>query len=507
LSFRSTLNIKARLDVFAGEMQGGSDNLPESSPAALHPPRGVFQCEGGKLRAREEGRTMDWGTGPVGAGAPIRHPGPLPKAVDVVVIGGGIVGVMTGWFLQQRGLKALVLEKGRIGGEQSSRNWGWIRQQGRDFAELPIMMESLRLWQGFALRIPGLGFRQEGVSYLARTPEEMRGFELWADVARGEYGLDCRLQSPAQLYETITESAAPWVGSLVTPSDARAEPWVALPLLAEAAAKEGLGLVENCAVRRLDLAGGKVVGVVTEQGRVACDQVVVAGGAWSSLFLRAHGVRIPQLSVLASVAATGPMPEVYAGNAADDRFAFRRREDGGYTIAPGAHHDFFLGPDAFRNFLPFARMLKSDFRKTAFRPWAPEGFPDSWGQARKWTGDEVSPFETCRVLAPAPNKKALARVQDLFAAAFPRLGRPEIRAAWGGMIDVIPDVVPVIDRVTTIPGLTIATGMCGHGFGIGPGIGRVVADLVADRPVGHDLTRFRLARFSDGTKLVPGPSL
>jgi glycine/D-amino acid oxidase-like deaminating enzyme len=49
--------------------------------------------------------------------------------------------------------------------------------------------------------------------------------------------------------------------------------------------------------------------------------------------------------------------------------------------------------------------------------------------------------------------------------------------------------------------------MCGHGFGIGPGMGRVVADLVADRPLGHDLHRFRLARFKDGSRLVPGPTL
>ena len=446
-------------------------------------------------------------TGPVGAGAAIRHPGPVPRACDVVVVGGGIIGVMTGWFLQQRGLKAVVLEKGRIAGEQSSRNWGWIRQQGRDFAELPIMQESLRLWQGFALRLPGLGFRQEGVMYLARSAQEMRGFEDWADVARGEHGLDVALQSPAQVHARIEGSSAPWVGGLWTASDARAEPWVAVPLLAQAAAAEGLAVVENCAVRRLDLQGGKVAGVFTEQGRIACDQVVVAGGAWSSLFLRAHGVVIPQLSVLASVAQTVPLPEVFAGNAADDRFAFRRREDGGYSIAPGAHHDFFIGPDAFRHVWPFARMLKADFRKTSFRLRAPKGYPDAWGQARAWGGDEVSPFEHCRVLEPKPNMKALGRVQDLFAAAFPQIGRPAIKAAWAGMIDTIHDVVPVIDRVASLPGLVIATGMCGHGFGIGPGIGRVVADLVAGNRLGHDLSRFRLARFSDGTRLVPGPSL
>jgi glycine/D-amino acid oxidase-like deaminating enzyme len=218
-------------------------------------------------------------------------------------------------------------------------------------------------------------------------------------------------------------------------------------------------------------------------------------------------VRIPQLSVLASVAQTGPMPEVFAGAAADDRFAFRRRADGGYTIAPGAAHDFYLGPDAFRSFGPYLPVLKKDFRKTNFRLRSPQGYPDGWGTARKWRADQISPFERMRVLNPAPNMKSLAAVQDEFARALPELGRPEIRLAWAGMIDRLPDVVPVVDRVAGIPGLVIATGLCGHGFGIGPGMGRVVADLVAGNDPGHDLGRFRLSRFSDGSRLVPGPSL
>jgi glycine/D-amino acid oxidase-like deaminating enzyme len=107
-----------------------------------------------------------------------------------------------------------------------------------------------------------------------------------------------------------------------------------------------------------------------------------------------------------------------------------------------------------------------------------------------------------RVLDPAPNMATLGRVQDAFARAFPALGRPRLRAAWGGMIDTMPDVVPVVDRAGP-EGLVIATGMSGHGFGIGPGMGRVVADLVTGRAPGHDLTRFRLARFTDGTPIRP----
>lgn len=446
-------------------------------------------------------------TFPISESSPIRFPGPPPAQTEVVVIGGGVIGVMTAWSLAEQGVRVVLCEKGRVAGEQSSRNWGWIRQQGRDLAELPIMMESLRLWQGLVQQMgEGLGFRQEGVVYLARSEKEMAEHEAWLAEAK-PHGVDTRLTGRAETAALVPGGAQPWLGAMLTPSDARAEPWQAVPLLAQGAVAKGAVIVENCAVRALDIAGGKVAGVITESGRIACEQVVVAGGAWSSLFLRAHGVTIPQLSVLASVARTAPMPQVFAGNAADDRFAFRRRMDGGYTIAPGASHDFFIGPDAFRHLFTYIPLIKQDFRQTHFRPKAPAHYPDGWGTPRRWSPDQVSPFERIRVLNPAPNLRALGRVQDDFAAALPNLGRPVIADAWAGMIDTMPDVVPVIDRAPNLPGLVIATGMCGHGFGIGPGMGRVVADLVAGRAVGHDLSRFRLSRFSDGSKIRVGKGL
>ncbi len=446
-------------------------------------------------------------TFPITDASPVRFAAPLPPRADVVVIGGGVIGVMTAFFLRQKGRSVLLLEKGRIAGEQSSRNWGWVRQQGRDPGELPIMVESLSIWKTLAAEMgAALGFRQAGVLYLAKTDREMAGFEAWMEHARA-HQLDTRMLTGAEIGAMLTGAVAPWKGGIFTPSDARAEPWTAVPALAARAEDMGVLIREACAVRALDLAAGKVAGVVTEAGRVACDHVVVAAGAWSRLFLARHGVNIPQLSVLASVGATEPMPEIFPGNAADDDFAFRRRADGGYSIAPGgSEHDFFIGPDAFRSFGAYMAILKKEWRSSSFRLRAPRGFPDAWSTPRRWAEDDASPFEATRILNPAPNLRTLGRVQDAFARAFPQLGRPKLKAAWGGMIDTMPDVVPVVDHAP-IPGLTIATGMSGHGFGIGPGMGRVVADLVTGGHVGHDLSRFRFARFTDGTKIAPGPSL
>lgn len=443
---------------------------------------------------------------PISEASPVRFAAALPSRADVVVIGGGVIGVMTAWFLRERGLSVVLCEKGRIAGEQSSRNWGWVRQQGRDPGELPIMVESLAIWKRLATEMgDALGFRQTGALYMAKTEAEIAGFEAWAVHARA-HQLDTRLLTAQETMAMLKGAAALWTGGLFTASDARAEPWVAVPGLAAAAVEKGVVIRESCAVRGLDLAAGRVAGVVTEAGRIACDHVVVAAGAWSRLFLGQHGVSIPQLSVLASVAATEPMPEIFPGNAADDDFAFRRRADGGYSIAPGGEHDFFIGRGAFASLKFYLTILRKDFRSTKFRLAAPKGFPDAWGTPHRWALDGTSPFERLRILDPAPNMASLSKVQDSFARAFPSLGRPKLKSAWAGMIDSLPDVVPIVDHAP-IPGLTIATGMSGHGFGIGPGMGRVVADLVAGHATGHDLTRFRFARFSDGSPIEPGPSL
>ncbi len=444
---------------------------------------------------------------PISETNPVEHDGPLPKAADCVVIGGGVIGICTALFLARSGQKVVVLEKGRIAGEQSSRNWGWIRVQGRDAAEIPIAIEAQNLWRELAPQLDvDIGLKQVGVAYLANTKKQVQGHRKWLDHAR-DFGLDSHLLSTDQVRDLIPAAATTWQGGLLTPSDMRAEPFLAVPALARLAAREGVTIVENCAVRILDIAGGRIKGVATEQGMIESPKVVVAAGAWSSLFLRNHGISLPQLSVKSTAAQTEALGEVFTGGAADKKLAFRHRADGGYTLAPAGYHEMFIGPDAFRNLLKFMPQFMTDPFGTALRPKAPRGFPDAWNVARKWSADDVSPFENLRVLNPAPNMAKVAGITRHFTKNFPNLGSVKIKSAWAGMIDVMPDLVPVVDRVSALSGLVVSTGMCGHGFGIGPAFGRINADLVLGRDPGHDLTRFRLSRFSDGSKLNLGTSL
>ncbi|MCY3819825.1 MAG: FAD-binding oxidoreductase [Gammaproteobacteria bacterium] len=118
----------------------------------------------------------------------LEPPGSIPESAEVVILGGGIIGVSTAWFLARQGGRVALCEKGHIAGEQSGRNWDWIRQQGRDAREMPMILESLNIWRGPAEAIgEDVGFAQTGCLYAARTDEELEGHASWLPTAR-EYG-------------------------------------------------------------------------------------------------------------------------------------------------------------------------------------------------------------------------------------------------------------------------------------------------------------------------------
>ena len=118
---------------------------------------------------------------------------PIPSSADVVIVGGGIVGVSTAYFLARKGVSVALFEKGRIAGEQSGRNWGWVRQQGRSPVELPLMIQSLGIWQGLSAEVgEDLGFRQGGSLYLAETLTRARGARAMAASRTGDGPNTCK---------------------------------------------------------------------------------------------------------------------------------------------------------------------------------------------------------------------------------------------------------------------------------------------------------------------------
>ena len=417
-----------------------------------------------------------------------------PARTGIVIVGGGIIGVCTALFLAEKGHAVVLCEKGRIGGEQSSRNWGWCRTMGRDTGEIPLALESLRLWRGLNERTArDTGFRQPGILYLCETEKEVADQAAWLDQAR-QYQVDAHLLRGGGLDNVMPGASAGFIAGMHTPTDGRAEPSMAAPAIAEAARAHGAVILTGCAVRGIDLQGGRVAGVVTEKGRIACDSVVLAGGAWSRLFCGNAGVDFPQLKVLASVFRTKPPSGAPEITAAGSVFAFRKRPDGGYSIARRNANTAEITPDHFRllaDFLPRLRANRHEIRLgVGRRTW------EELRTRRRWSLDEATPFEAVRGLDPTPKEGILAEARSVLSRVFPAFGKMEVAQSWGGMIDVTPDAVPVIDRVERIPGFFIATGFSGNGFGIGPGAGRLMADLVVGNTPVVDPTPFRLNRFA-----------
>ncbi len=447
-------------------------------------------------------------SGPVTIDTPIKFIAELPEEVEVCIIGGGIIGVSTALYLAEQGKRVLLCEKGRIAGEQSSRNWGWVRQQGRDAAELPLMMESNRIWQGLEKRCSSaaLHFEQQGIWYLAKNKSDMARYEKFLAIAQA-HGLRTRLLTRNEVEKQFPNSQGNWCGGMTTASDGRVEAWEAIPAMAVAAEKAGAIIIEHCAVRSLQTESEQVSSVITEAGSVRVQQVVLAGGVWSSLFVRNLGIRLPQLAVRANVAKVDGVPSGFNGNALDNELAFRRRNDGGYNLALCDHHNYDVGPDTFRYLLDFRKAIGLVLHDTHLHPRAPSGFPDAWGTPRRWSTNASTPFEKMRVLNPIPDPELAEIMRKRLIARFPALKNVQLKQRWAGMIDAMPDFVPVIDQAPGIPGFWIATGFSGHGFGIGPVVGRILSDLLQGRSAGHDMTRFRFDRFSDGSPIVPGPAL
>lgn len=426
----------------------------------------------------------------------------LPKTVDVVVIGGGIIGASTALELAERGASVLLCEKGQIAGEQSSRNWGWVRLGMRDPREIPLMVELLHLWQGLDQRIGReTGYTRAGILFGASGKRAGGNLERWLRHVDG-LQTGARIVAGAELDTLLPGNQTTYDCALYMPQDGRAEPQLAAPALAEAARDRGAVLMTNCAVRSVDTANGCITGVFTERGRVACDYAVLAGGAWSRLFAGNAGIELPQLKVLNTVLRTSPVegPEAALWS---DGFAMRKRMDGGYSIASGHENTVDIVPDSFRlarQFLPALAQERRSLRFRLSKRWSIEARQD-----RTWLPTDVTPFEHCRVLDPEPCPKTLRQAWAAARRGFPVLKQAELVQSWAGLIDVTPDAVPVISGVDHLPGMFIATGFSGHGFGIGPAAGRLVADLVAGTTPCVDPAAFRLSRFTDGSMVRPDP--
>ncbi|ALM82579.1 FAD-binding oxidoreductase [Bordetella sp. N] len=421
---------------------------------------------------------------------PAVSPG-LPATVDVAIIGGGIIGISTAYALVKAGLRVAVFEKGTLACEQSSRNWGWIRTLGRDLPEVPLALRANQLWGEIQARTD-VGFRRSGMLYLQESQDDAANHQTWIDGA-STYGIDARLLDSRAARQLLPESRRGWTGAMYSATDGVAEPQLATAAIAALTRDLGGLIYEGCAVRGIERSVGRVSALVTEHGTVATQAVLVAAGAWSRLFCGNLGADFPQLKVRGSVLRTCPFNAGLDAAVNGKDFTCRKRADGGYTVSQFGASMADIVPDSFRLMRHFIRawMTNRNFVRLRFG----KRFFEEYATPRHFTADRVSPFELHRVLDPQPSRRGIAQAWERLRHAFPVFQGAQIVHSWAGYIDVTPDAMPVMDQVPGLPGLYLASGFSGHGFGIAPAAGEAMAELIRGLAPSVDLYPFRFDRY------------
>ena len=426
---------------------------------------------------------------------------PLPAAADIVVIGAGIQGCAAAYYLARRGLKPVLLDKSTIAGQQSGRAWGFVRIMDREAAEVPLMIEAMKIWPGLQAELQAdLEWRQDGNLFLADSDRELAHFEDWLKIAR-TYGLDTRVVGPKEVAKLLPGLADPGRGGLYGPSEGHAEPRKAAAAFARRAADLGALIFEGCGAIGLETAGGAVAGVVAEAGTIRTGIAVVCAGTSSFRILKTLGLDLPQQHVRATCSRTSPVAPLSGIAFFGHRMGFRQRPDGSLNIADETSLDIDLTlgrlrtlswflPAWLRSREPMSVVVNGAALQDLLHrlPWRPEA-------RQPWIHDREPQIP--------PNARRVQGALDKLRRYFPAAADARIVESWAGNIDVLPDAIPVIGPAPRPPGLILATGYSGHGFGMGPISGRLIAEIAAAGKPSLDLGAFRFERFAEGRVQVP----
>ena len=425
---------------------------------------------------------------------PAARPAGLPRRCDAVVVGGGLLGLSSAYELARRGLKVVVVESGQVGGRQSGRNLGFVRQQGRAPAELPMMMAANQRWQGLSHELgTDVQWRMGGNLRLTNDPGLASRYERWAADA-ASLGLDSRVVSSTEVASILPGVSEKWLLGIFTASDGHADPNATCRAYAAALRKRGVQVCAGVPVQRITFAGGSVTGVTTPIGELKADVVVLAAGSGSARLARGAAAQIPQQLVSQTVILTEPVPEVTRAAAWTGELFIRQDARGCLRLAAATRNEIVLDLAGIRH----AGRFLSSYLSNRSRLRVPLD-PASLARAL------LRPMQSTwgGVLPPQPRFDDVRFCLERAQRYFPGLDGLRLRRAWSGEIEVTPDALPVIDGGCGPGGLVIATGMSGHGFGLGPIVGNVVADIVDGAETGFDLRPFRVARFHDGSRLEP----
>ncbi|MFO1059959.1 MAG: FAD-binding oxidoreductase [Dongiaceae bacterium] len=374
---------------------------------------------------------------------------------DVVIVGGGLMGAATAFFLRRRGRSVTLLEQGMVGQFASGTNFGNVRRQGRYLPQLPLANRSRAIWG----RLPELlgedvEFLPTGHIRICYRQEQIGVLEAYARDARA-YGLELELITQNALRHRFPFIGPEAILGSYSPEDGHANPRLAAPAFARAAVRAGARIHERTQVVSVEKAGEDFA-VRCEDGREFRAPIVqISAGAWGNLLSERLGEPVPLVARGPQMAVTEPAP---------------------YAIRP------VLGVST-----PLTE-------ETVYLRQIPRGNVIFGG------GNRGPAFTDIRRAYVLPDN-TLAQLRQI-RRVVPQLASLRVIRVWSGVESYLPDDRPIMGPSGRVPGLYYAFGFCGHGFQLGPGVGDVMAELIDTGTTSTPLEPFHIARFAQN----PGTS-
>lgn len=355
---------------------------------------------------------------------------------DVIVIGGGVTGLSSAWWLARDGLSVLVLDKGVVGAEASSRNGG-----GCSHYQSPLFLEEQRLWPMMDELLGYPTEHQPERVIIATNQPNLDHYHFIAGMC-DEMGYKVDRLDPQTAREMVPIAGDNCLGGIHYRFGGHANPQRTVQAYAWALQDLGGRIIQHCPVLTIDSTGGKVTGVTTPQGSFSCGSLVVAAGPQIMALLEPLGIHVPLVAARAEMIVTEPAPLMRYG---------------------GVDGNGLYGRQTLRGNLAFG------------------GGPHEW--------IDTAP-EGVRARPTTPLSRNLAkRVAELF----PKAAHLNVIRSWAGIIENTPDGRPAIDRLGNV---TVAS-MSGVGFGLSPATGHAVRDLVVDGQCSFaEISKLGLARFA-----------
>lgn len=371
----------------------------------------------------------------------------MSNCAEVIIIGGGVIGCATAYYLAKEGTSVIVLEgSDHIGNGGSSRNGGGVRQSGRDSRELPLAMYGIRtLWPHLSEELEtDCEYHQDGNLRLGKTEKHREILEGLADRARA-CGLDVRMIDGDEVRRINPHLSHEVTVASWCPTDGHANPLTTTLGFYKMARRLGARFITGEPVTELRTVKGKIRKVITPNNVYEGEQVLVAAGLHSREILGTVGIDVPMDGSLLEALVTeaeGPMFDQMLGTADADFYGHQTK-----------HGSFVFGGSS--GLEPFYK-------------------------------DNGTPVTSSRT-APCICRGIMKY--------FPELADAKIVRTWAGWSDRSADGVPVLGAVDEIPGLYAACAFTGHGFGISPAVGDQLAKLIRTGSTDVDLSPLRYDRF------------